>query len=594
MTPRPQSLLGKFLIWRVRHVRHRHFVLIVSMLVGLFSGLGAVTIKNCVHFIQELLTSGFSKNYHNYLYFAYPVIGILVTVLFIKYILKKRIVPGIPATLFAISKKNSIMPRHDMFSSLLTGALTVGFGGSAGLEGPTVATGSSVGSNIGRMFRLNYKTTTLLIGCGVAGSMAGIFNAPIAAIVFALEVIMLDLTMASLIPLLVASVVAALTSQLLIGNEVLFHFDLKDSFVPSDVPFYMLLGVLTGLVSVYFSKTYWAIEKQFEKIRRPYKKWLIGSSLLGVLIFLIPPLYGEGYGTINKLLSGNYGSIVDTSLFFDQKDNIYLLLVLLLIMMLFKVIATSITFGAGGIGGVFAPTLFMGSTAGFVFAKVFNVFGWARLSESNFTLVGMAGMIAGVLHAPLTAIFLIAEITSGYELFIPLMIAASIAYMTVKYFVPRSIYTMQLAKRGELITHHKDKAVLTRMQLQRVIETNFTTVYADTTLGELVKAVASSNRNFFPVTEEDGTLLGVVTLDAIRDIMFEPAKYDNTYVSSLMHVPQYTVQSGDSMDRVMEIFKLSGAWNLTVTDKNGKYLGFVSKSKLFSTYRRMLVEFSEE
>lgn len=563
------------------------------MIVGLASGIGAVIIKNSVHFIQHLLTSGFSKELHNYLYFGYPIIGILITVVIIKFIIRQQVGHGIPSTLYAISKKNSIMRRHNLFSSIITSMFTVGFGGSAGLEGPTVATGASFGSNIGQLLRLNYKTTTLLLGCGAAGAMSGIFNAPIAAIVFALEVIMLDLTIASLIPLLVASVTAALTTWLLMGNLTLLPILLQDSFSLSDVPFFIFLGILTGLVSVYFSKMYWFVEEKFSKIENTYNKLIIGGLLLGGIVFLIPPLYGEGYTTINNLLSGNYTDIFNHSIVYRYRANEYTILVLLAVMLLLKVVATSITFGAGGVGGIFAPTLFMGSTVGFIFSKFFNIFGLADLSLTNFTLVGMCGMIAGVLHAPLTAIFLIAEITSGYELFMPLMITGTISFITTRYFNQHSVYTMQLAKRGELITHHKDKAVLTLMKLHTEVERDFTTIEPETSLGDLVRVVAKSKRNIFPVVDADKMLVGIVKLDDIREIMFKPELYNEVYVESLMTMPSTYVSSKDTMDMVMKKFKDAGGWNLPVID-NGKYVGFVSKSKLFNAYRKLLVSFSEE
>lgn len=586
-----KRLGARLLLWRHKHIKHRQFVLILSALVGFSTGLAAVILKNLVHFIQHALTSGFAREI-NYLYFVYPLIGITVAVLFMKYILKKRIGHGIPSTLYAISKKSSIMPRHNMFSSIIASTFTVGFGGSAGLEGPTVSTGSSIGSNIGQVLRVNYKTVTLLLGCGAAGAMAGIFNAPIAAIVFALEVIMLDLTMASLVPLLVASVSAALTSHLLVGSERLFNIRLHEAFDASDVIFYILLGIVTGLASVYFIKMYWFISNKFEAIGSAWNRLLVGGLLLGIMVLFIPPLYGEGYKTIHALLNGQYQEIFYGSPFYEHRHNIYLAIGLLTVMLLLKIVATSITFGAGGIGGVFAPTLFMGATAGFVFAKIVNVFKISNLPETNFTLVGMCGMIAGVLHAPLTAVFLIAEITNGYGLFLPLMITGTIAFMTVQYFVPHSVYTMQLAKRGELITHHKDKAVLTLMKLHTEVETDFKTVSPSATLGDLVKVVSEARRNIFPVVGEEGVLHGIVLLDNIREIMFKQELYNEVKVESLMIEPPAHVSSEETMDSVMKKFEETGAWNLPVID-NYQYIGFVSKSKLFNAYRKILLEQSE-
>jgi len=586
-----KSRLVRFHAWRLKNVNHRQFVLVLSALVGLAAGLGAAVLKNLVHLIQRALNSGIVMEF-NYLHFIYPLIGISLAVLFLKYGIRQKVGHGIPAVLYAISKRSSIMKRHNMFSSVISSALTVGFGGSAGLEGPTVATGSSFGSNIGQLLRVNYKTVTLLLGCGAAGAMAAIFNAPIAAIVFALEVIMLDLTLSSLVPLLVASVTAALTSHLLIGDEVLFHIELRDAFQFNDVIYFIALGIITGLVSFYFIKIYWLISDFFEKIENVWKRLLFGGGILGILIFFIPPLYGEGYKTIHSLLAGNTAKIFEGSPMYQYSDNIYMVLLMIAFMLLIKVVATSVTFGAGGIGGVFAPTLFVGSAVGFVFSKSINTFGLGTLSETNFTLVGMCGMIAGVLHAPLTAIFLIAEITSGYELFLPLMITGTISFITMRTFVPHSVYTMQLAKRGELITHHKDSAVLTLMSLRSEVEKDFSTVAEGSSLRDLVKIVAKARRNLFPVLDEHQKLLGVINLDDIREIMFKQEMYDEVKVESLMILPPALVSPSDHMDKVMKTFEQTGAWNLPVC-KDEKYIGFISKSKLFSAYRKILLAQSE-
>jgi len=560
--------------------------------VGLLSGFAVVIVKNSVHFIQQLLTLGFVKEFENYLFFLYPFIGLLLTTLFIKFILKKPIGHGIPSTLYAISKNNSVIKAYSMFASIVASSLTVGFGGSVGLEGPTASTTSAIGSNIARLFKLDYKTTTLLLGCGAAGAMSGIFNAPIAALVFVLEVFMFDLSLTSMIPFLMASVSAALSSRMMLGDNVLFEIRIQDTFVISEFPFFILLGVFTGLVSVYFNKMFWFIEGIFEKIKQQKYRLIIGGVLLGCLIFFVPPLYGEGFETITALLKGDFKHVVDHSLFFDKKEEIFIVLGLLFGMVFLKVIASAITFGAGGIGGVFAPSLFMGATSGFVFAKTLNIFKESNLSETNFTLVGMAGLIAGVLHAPLTSLFLIAEITRGYELIIPLMITAAISYLTSKYFVSHSVYNMQLAKRGQLITRHKDKAVLTLMKLHSEVETDFNNISPESTLEDLVKVVSKSTRNLFPVVDNEGILHGIITLDDIREIMFKPEMY-SVKVESLMTTPQTYVDLSDNMDTVMQKFTKTNAWNLPVIDGK-KYIGFVSKSKLFNAYRKLLVEFSED
>ncbi len=591
MTSKPQSLLGKFLVWRVKHISHRQFVLLLSIVIGFLAGIAAVVIKNSVHFIQELLIHDSIKEYKSYLYFAYPLIGIAVAVVFIKYVIRNRVGHGIPTVLHTISKRNGIMKRYQMFASVITSAFTVGFGGSVGLEGPTVSTGSALGSNIAQAMHLNYKTRILLIGCAAAGAMASIFKAPIAAIVFAIEVFMLDLTLFSLVPLLLASVSAAVTSLFFLGDDVLFHFSLKDAFQLSDIPFYMLLGVVAAIFSVYFTKVYFFIAKFFDRIKNTFNKLLIGGLLLGLLLYLFPPLYGEGYELINSLLEGKAEQVLEHTMFESLNSQFLGVAVFFLAVLLLKIVATSITFGAGGIGGIFAPTLFMGSTMGFLVAKVVNGLGIGKLSESNFTLVGMAGLMAGVLHAPLTAIFLIAELTGGYELFIPLMITSAISFALVKYFLPHSVYTMQLAKRGELLTHNKDQAILTLLKLDSVIENDFMPVKPNMNLGEMVKVVSSCKRNLFPVLNKDNELKGVITLDDIREIMFTPQLYEEVLVKNIMHNPPEVIFYEETMDVVMEKFKGSGAWNLPVI-RDGRYVGFVSKSKLFSVYRRKLIEFS--
>lgn len=576
--------------WQSKYIKHKNFVLILSVVVGLVSGIIAVIIKNSVHFIQTLLTGSFVKNYENYLYFAYPLIGLLLTVVVIKYIVKRPVRHGIPNTLYSISKRSGNVRRHNLFSSIITSAITVGFGGSVGLEGPSVVTSAAWGSNIGRTFRLDHKTKILLIGCAAAGAISSLFNAPVAAIIFSIEIFMLDLTMASLIPLLLSSLSAVLTSHFFLGDSILFHFKTITPFAAKNLPFYILLGMAAGLMSMYFTKSYFFFSNIFEKLKSDYLKAVVGGLLLGVLIFVLPPLYGEGYDIINALIEGNYETTLQNSPFYFFKDNFYFVLLFLAAVVFMKSVATALTLASGGIGGTFAPSLFLGSATGFVFSKAVNFFGIGNIPESNFTLAGMAGTMAGIMHAPLTAIFLIAEITGGYELFIPLMITSAIAYLTVKYFVPNSIYTMELAKRGQLITHDKDQAVLTLMKLHNEIETNFETIQPEQTLEDLVNVVRKSKRNIFPVVDEHNRLLGIILLDNIRNIMFNQELYRKTKVHELMTLPPGSISSSDSMETVMKKFEETGAWNLPVADE-GKYIGFVSKSKLFSAYRNLLTEF---
>ncbi|MCF8298450.1 MAG: chloride channel protein [Saprospiraceae bacterium] len=587
-----KKLVRRITVWRLKHISNSQFMGILGVIIGLAVGLSAVVIKNTVHLIQYILKHGFIGEYQKFIYLAYPAIGILLAVLFIRYIIRQRVGHGIPSVLYAISEDEGKIKSHNMFSSIVTSALTVGFGGSVGLEGPTVATGAAVGSNIGKSLHLTYKQITLLLGCACAGALAAIFKAPIAAIVFALEVIMLDLTMASLVPLLLASVTAVLTSYLFLGQDVLYHFELIDKFRIKDLHLYILLGILTGFVSVYFTRMYMFIGKVFDKLKSWYWKLIVGGLVLGILIFIFPALYGEGYESINSCLKGDLTYLFKHSLFFDYQNNIIVVLLILLAIVIFKVIATSVTFGSGGIGGIFAPTLFIGANTGLLFAKFFDYFKM-DISLSNFALVGMAGCIAGVLHAPLTAIFLIAEITGGYQLFLPLMITATISYATIRIFETNSVYTIQLAKRGQLITHHKDKAMLKRMKIDELIETNFLTISYDANLRDLVKIVSESQRNIFPVIDEDNTFQGLIIMDDIRKIMFKPELYDITPVSRLMIIPDITIDPDESMEEIAHKFHKSSNFNMPVL-KDGKYLGFVSRANIFSAYRELLKEFSED
>ncbi|HIA36966.1 MAG TPA: chloride channel protein [Flavobacteriales bacterium] len=589
------SILGRFLIWKVKHIEHRYFLLILSVIVGSISGFAAVILKTTVHYIEVLFTKSkaFEIQEENYYYLLYPLVGIFITVLFIRIFIRQDISHGIARILYSISKNRSIMKAHNMYSSIIACTFTGGFGGSVGMEAPIVTTGASIGSNIGQLLRLNYKTTTLLVACGATGAMAGIFQAPIAALIFSLEVLMLDLTLTSIVPLLIASVTGSMVASLLLGDKILFYFSLKDHFQMSHLPFYIGLGIIAGLVSVYFTRVHLSIESKFDTIINPYKKMLIGGLLLGLLIFLFPPLFGEGYLAMKSVLSGNANDLLNNSLFYAFKDNLWFFLGFLVLVLIFKVVATSITTGTGGIGGIFAPTLFMGGITGFIFAKAINSFEFVKLSESNFALVGMAGLIAGVIHAPLTAIFLIAEITDGYELFLPLMVTSTISYLTIMYFEPHSIYTKRLAKRGELLTHHKDKAVLSQMNIADLIDNNATTISHEANLGELVQIIANSNQNIIPVLDENKLLQGIVPLDNIRHIMFNKDMYETTMVSNLMVLPSTYISSDDSMSDVLSKFEESGEWSLPVIDE-GEYKGYVLKTKIFSAYRKKLLEFSED
>ncbi|MFI1771126.1 chloride channel protein [Thalassobellus citreus] len=588
-----QTILKQILIWRAKHISHRQFVYILSVIIGFTSGLGAVILKNLTHFIQHLLEGKLINEYHHAFLFLFPILGLTLAYLIIKYVIRHKVSHGIPSTLYAISKRKGIMKRFQMFGSILTAPLTVGFGGSVGLEGPTVATGAAIGSNISRMFHLNQTSRTLLIGCAAAGAMSAIFKAPIAAIIFAIEVFSLDLTIASMLPLLLASLSAILTSYFFFGDDILLPFRIEDKFVISDAPFYILLGVIAAFVSIYFTEAYDKIQKLFDKIDSPIKKLIIGGIGIGILVFFIPPLYGEGFDVINNLIVGNPEKALQNNLFQMDLNNIWIVVLLLIGLMLFKIIASALTFGAGGVGGIFAPTLFMGSIMGFCMSKIVNNSGLFSnpISESNFTLVGMAGVLAGVLHAPLTAIFLIAELTGGYELFIPLMLTATISFSITKYFKPHSVYNMELGRKGELITHDKDHAVLTLMDIDKVIETNFVIIRPEMTLEDIVhKAVVKSNRNIFPVVKKDThKLQGIILLDDLRPIMFDQSLYKEVVATDVMQKPPEVINlDTDKMTDIMKKFQDSSAWNLPVK-KNGIYFGFISKSKLLTAYRRQLI-----
>ena len=587
------GLLIRIQKWRVRNISHHNFVLILSLIVGIISGLSAVVLKNTVYYTHHFLTMGFNIEGENLLYLAYPLLGMALTVVFVRYFVKDNISHGVSRILYCISKNNSHLKVHNNYSSLVGATLTVGFGGSVGLEAPIVLTGASIGSNLARVMRMDYRTITLMIGCGAAGAIAGIFKAPIAAVIFALEVLMLDLTMGSLIPLLIAAVTGATVSSFLMGKAALFNFQVTDPFSLNNIPFYIILGIVTGLVSLYFTRANMFIESQMGKIINPLRKLLIGGIAVSVLIFIFPPLYGEGYEVLTKILNGNGDAILGNSFFYTFRENQFLFIGILLMILFFKVIAMAFTTSGGGVGGIFAPSLFMGGVTGFFTARLINESGFVKLPESNFALAGMAGVMAAVMHAPLTAIFLIAEITGGYEFFIPLIITSTIAYLTINLYEPHSIYTKRLAARGELITHDKDKAALSRLSINKLIEHNFLSIGPDATLGELVKLIARSERNIFPVIDADNNFLGVVFINEIRNIMFDHTLYDSTFVRNLMFMPEPVVSMNETMEDVAMKFSESAHYNLPVL-QDGKYVGFVSRANVFSAYRKLVKEASQE
>ena len=583
----------RLLKWRLRHLSDMQFLFILSAIVGFLAGIVAFFIKRSVRFIEFTLKGGYFEDTQNILYIVFPTIGVLLTVVFIKYIIKKKVEHGIPGVLYSISQTHGFMKMHNLFSSIITSAFTVGFGGSVGLEGPTVATGAAYGSTLGRFFHLNYKHRILLLGAASAGAMSAIFKAPLAGVVFALEVIMIDLTMYSVVPILIASVTGALTSYFLLGFGAIYPFQMKDSFVMSDLPYYLILGIITGLVAAYFTKVYIVIEKFFSKLKNPWYKLLIGGFSLGLLIYLFPFFYGEGYDVTNSALHGNYEYLFQNTLFESLSSNQIMIYVLFIVIILFKVVATSITFGSGGIGGIFAPTLFTGANIGLFFTLIIGSLGLGTLSHENFALVAMAGMIAGVLHAPLTAIFLIGDLTGGYGLFVPLMVVATISYATVRIFHKNSVYTIQLARRGELMTHNKDKNILKMMKIKNLIENNFIKLKSNYNLTQIKDAFIKSERNVFPVVDDDNNFLGLITLQNFKNIIFDKEKYEHIFASQIMFKPKVVVDIHDTMAEVAKKIQTSGLFNVVVLDGT-KYKGFVSRANVFSSYRRIIRKFSDD
>ena len=585
----------KMLQWREKHITERNFVLILALVVGLLSGFAALLLKLIIEEIASLLTAHVSITQGNYSYLIFPIVGILIVSLFVRYVVRDNISHGVTRVLYAISQKKSRLKVHNMWTSLVASSVTIGFGGSVGAEGPIVFTGAAIGSNLGGAFRLSPRILMLLVGCGEAAGIAGIFKAPIAGMLFTIEVLMLDLTAASVMPLMIASITGATVAYVFTGYDVEFFFSQSEPFVTSRIPYVILLGVFCGFVSLYFTKMMNMMERTFGKLKNPWLKLLFGAVILSSLIFLFPPLYGEGYGPINLLLNGQFSQIFDGSLFYDYRNDVWMVILFIGMIILTKVFATSATNGSGGVGGTFAPSLYVGCMAGFFFAILINTLGLCdgELSTKNFALMGMAGVMSAVMHAPLMAIFLTAEMTGGYELFLPLLIVSTISYGTIRLFLPWSIYTMRLAQRGELLTHEKDKTVLTLLKMDSVIETDFIEVHPDMTLKEMVGVISRSNRNLFPVTDDKGSLLGIVLLDDIRNIMFRPDLYRKMRVSKFMAMVPAKIEVGESMDKVMKLFDDTNAWNLPVVEK-GKYVGFVSKSKIFNSYRRVLKHYTDD
>lgn len=583
--------IDRFNEWRTAHLSNQQFMLLLSVPTGFLGGLAAIIIKRLAHGIRDLVLS-IHFEYSDILYFVFPAIGILLTIVFCKYILRKEIGHGIPGILYAIKKKKGEVSRHSMWSTIIASALTVGFGGSVGLEGPSVSTGASIGSNLARWLKLEYKQVVMLIGMGGAAALAAIFQAPMTGIFFALEVLMIDLSLGSLIPIICASFTAILTSYFLLGQAVEYPAVISEGFIPSNALYYIGLGLFVGLISAYFLRVTFGVEKRFKAIASPWKRFAIGAVILGILIFFFPALYGEGYEAVNAALRGDYTPIYSNPIFSNIGQHEWAILALLAALIILKAFATALTFGAGGVGGTFAPALFLGAFSGLFFALSMKYIGLRELDPAKFALVGMSGLIAGMLHAPLTGIFLIAEITNGYALIVPLMIVSALSYFVNRIFFSHSVYTNSVAEHGVEVTHNKDVSILSMMTLNGLIENNFSKVKRGSTLGDLIPVIASSRRNIFPVVDKDGTFCGHVLFDDIRSVMFDQTLYQQP-IEEFTVIPEYVIQPEDSMEAVVKKFQVSGKYNIPVVEK-GKYLGYISRANMFSTYRKTLSEISED
>lgn len=590
-------MFTKILAWKEKHLTDRQMLLILAFIIGILASFAAYILHTLIHQIQAILTEGFEVNSFNWLYLVFPVIGIYLTSLFVRYVVRDNISHGITRILYAISSKRSHLKPHNCWSSVIASAITIGFGGSVGAEAPIVLTGSAIGSNLGQLFKIDNKTMMLLVGCGAAAAIAGIFKAPIAGLVFTLEVLMVDLTMASLLPILVASITANVFTWALMGGKSLFTFVMDSAWQVDRLPACVLLGLFCAFISLYFIRTMTFCEGIFAKMKKhPYGKLAVGGVMLSSLIFLFPALYGEGYSAINILLNGtteaDWNQLLDKSLFYGHGN---LLVVYIALVLLTKVFATSCTNGAGGCGGTFAPSLFIGGFGGFLFARLWNMYQiGVYVPEKNFTLLGMAGVMAGVMHAPLTGIFLIAEITGGYALFVPLIIVSVVSVMGISIFEPHSIYAMRLARQGKLITHHTDRAVLTLMSMDSIIEKDYISVAPEMPLGKLVNVISRSQSDFIPVLDVGGRLLGDIDITKIRHIVFRTELYNKFNVSQLMsHVPA-VLYTNEPMEQVMKKFERSNAEYLPIVDINNKLTGFISRTRLYTMYRKMVADFSAE
>ena len=582
-------------VFASRHLTPKQLIFTLALLVGVGSAIAAWVLKTLIEEIALLLTSHFDVTSANRLYLVYPVVGIFLCVMFVKFIVRDDISHGVTKILYALSRRQGDIRSHNCWSSVIASSLTIGFGGSVGAESPIVLTGSAIGSLLGRQFRVDHKTMMLLIGCGASGAIAGIFKAPIAGLMFTLEVLMVDLTMASLLPLLVSCLTATCITYTLAGTSPMFSFELTDPFIVRRVPTALLLGVTCGLVSLYFTRVMNSFEQVFGKLRHPAARLALGGVVLAVLIYFCPPLYGEGYGTISLLLSGDAhaSEVMNNSFFYGHETSLVTYLVLIILV---KVFATTATNGGGGCGGTFAPSLFLGCIAGYVFSALWNIqtpFG-ITVPSTNYALLGMAGVMSGVFHAPMTGVFLIAELTGGYDLFIPLMIVSVCSYITIHTFEPHSIYAMRLARRGELLTHHKDRSVLTLMSLDAIIDKERPLLRPDMYLGQIVQSVSTEKALHFAVVDIKGGLLGIINLNGIRKLIFRSELYRMYRADQLMTRPSIVLRTDDSMTAVMERFSHTSTGTLPVLTPDGIFVGFVSRTRLLAAYRQVLKDFSEE
>ncbi|MFC6998175.1 chloride channel protein [Rufibacter roseus] len=583
-------------IWLQRRLSRTQLLVVFSVLVGITAGLAAALLKTLVHTIRQLLVSNHSIAFQNQIYLIFPLIGILITVLLVKVFFGGTFERGVASVLVAISKRSSKLQRSKMFSHVLTSGITVGFGGSAGLESPIVVTGSAIGSNFGKLPFFNYRERTVLLACGASAGIASVFNAPVAGLLFAIEVLLADVTVAAFIPLIMASVAGVLCSKILMREDILFNFRSLQPFDYHNLVFFLLLGVLCGLVSVYYAQMTLKIESLFHKLGKEsrFTKALIGGLILGLLIFIFPPLFGEGYESIKDLSQGQLHRLFQPELYAQVQNNQWFLLLFIGAIALAKVVATSVTLAGGGNGGNFAPSLFVGGYVGFFFSRLVNMVSDYRLPEDNFTVVGMAGILAGVMYAPLTGVFLIAEITQGYDLIIPLMVVAATSYALVRWFEQFPMDTRELAKKGQILTQNRDLNILRSLTMEQLIEKNFHELSPETSLGKIVEAITHTKRNMFPVVSPtDNSLLGIILLDDLKEVMFKTELYDKLSAQNLMKLPPDFVHLQEDMPSVMRKFDHSGAWNLPVVDQ-GRYVGFISKSSVFMTYRKFLLMQTEK